>query len=108
MTPCGGHGGLELAGDIIGREHGHITVLHDFKKIGLDPAARDIASAFGAGGELVHLVEINDAVRGAVHIAAGAADQVAHQVIHIAADIAGFTELRGIGFHKRHADEVRC
>ena len=107
VAPRGGHGGLELARDIIGREHGHIAVLHDFEKIGLDPAARDIASAFGAGGELVHLVEINNAVRSAVHIAAGAADQVAHQVIHIAANIAGFAELRGVGFDKWHADEVR-
>ncbi len=72
----------------------------------MDAAAGDIASAIGAGGEFVDFIKIDDAVRGAVHIAAGAADEVAHEVVHIAADIAGFAEFGCVGLHERHADEV--
>ena len=43
---------------------------------------------------------------GAFDVAARAAYEVAHEVVHISADIAGFAEFRGVGLHKWNADEI--
>ena len=102
----GGHGALELAGDVIRGDERDIAVLHELEEIGLDAAAGDIASArFTARGELVHFIEIDDTVRGLFHIAIGAADEVADEIIHVAAHITRLAELGGVRLHKRHADE---
>ena len=74
----------------------------------MDAAARHIAAAaFATRRKFVHLVEINDAVLGFLHLAAGASEKIAHEIIDVAAHVAGLTELGGIRFHERDADEFR-
>ena len=71
-------------------------------------AAANIAPHSPAGaGELVDLVDINDAIFGEGDVAIGFRYEFTHEVIDIAADVAGFGELGGIGFNKRHSNEFR-
>src|SRR5450756_359115 len=50
----GGHGVLQLAGHVVGRDHRHVAVFHELEQVGLHATSRDIASAaFAARGELV-------------------------------------------------------
>ena len=61
----------------------------------------------GGGGDLVDLVDVDDAVLREVGVAVGAGDEVAHEVFHVAADVARLAELRGVRLDEGHADEVR-
>ena len=60
-----------------------------------------------AGGDLVDLVNVDDAVLGARHVAVRQPHQVAHHVLDVAAHVAGLGELRGVGLDERHANQVR-
>ena len=51
-------------------------------------------------------VEVDDAVLRELHVAVGAVNEFAHEVFDVAADVAGFAELGGVGLHERHADQV--
>jgi hypothetical protein len=96
---------LDLAGNVAGSEEGHLAVFEKFEEIGLDAASGDIASAFAAGrGQLVDLVEVNNAELGAVEASIGQAHQVPDKVIHISTDVARFAEFGCVGFEKRDAD----
>ncbi len=81
--------------------------LHQLEQVGLHAAAADVpARGVVGGGDLVDLVDVDDAVLGAGHVAVGQAQQVAHHVFDVAAHIAGLGELGGIGLDERHADQV--
>ena len=58
------------------------------------------------GGDLVDLVDVNDAVLGALHIVVRAAVQLAHDVLHVAADVARLGKFRRVRLHERHADQI--
>ena len=63
------HHGLNLAADIVGRASRHLRLFHQFEQIGLDAAAADIpARGIGSGGNLVNLVNVNDAILGALKV----------------------------------------
>jgi len=81
--------------------------LHQFQEIGLDPAAADVpAHQTGRGGDLVDLVEVDDAVLGDGGVAVGAVDEFTDEILDVAADVAGLAELGGVGLDERHADEI--
>ena len=103
-----GHRALQLARHVVRRHHRHVAVLHQLEEIRLHAASGDIAPrARLARRQLVHLVEIDDAVLRALHIAARAPDEIAHEIIDVAADIPRLAELRRVRLHERHTDEFR-
>ena len=57
-------------------------------------------------GDLVDLVDIDDAVLGPFYVAVGLAHQFAHQILHVAADIARLAELGGVRLDERHPEPV--
>ena len=97
-----------MARHVVGRHHRHVAVLHQLEEIRLHTASGDIAPrARFARREFVHLIEIDDAVLGPFHVAARATDEIAHEIIHVAADIPRLAELRRIRLDEGHADEFR-
>ena len=101
------HHRLDLAGDVAGRAGRHLGFLHELEQVGLHAAPADVAARHtSGGGDLVNLVNVDDAVLGAGDVAIGQAQQVAHHVFDVAAHVAGFGELGGIGFDEGHADQV--
>ena len=99
---------LHLAADVVRRIKSHFRFLHEFEQRRLHATTTDIATAaaFTTGGELVDLIEINNAVLGELDIAIRFCHQVTDEIIDIAPDITGLAELRGISLHKRHANEI--
>ena len=98
---------LELRLDVHGVAHGHLRLLHELEQRGLHPAPAHVPAAgdVAGGGDLVDLVDVDDAVLGELDVAIRAGDEVAHQVLHVAADVAGFAELGGVGLDEGDADQ---
>ena len=101
-------GGLELRLDVHRVARGHLGFLHELEQGRLHAAPADIAPADGVagGGDLVHFVDVDDAVLRQGDVAVGPGDEVAHEVFHVAADVAGFAELGGVGLDEGHADQL--
>ena len=59
----------------------------------------------GLAGDLVDLVDVDDAVLGAGHIA-GRLDQAQQDVLDILTDIPGLGERGGVGDRERHIEQV--
>ena len=99
------HQCLDLAGDVILALQIHIRLLHQLEQIDLHTAARNIAAHGGAGGggDLVDLVDVDDAILGQFGVAVGSLHQIAHKVLDITTHVASFRELRRIRLHERHA-----
>ena len=101
------HHRLHLAEQVGLAVEGDIGFLHELEQVDLHAAAGDIAAGeVLRGGDLVDLVDVDDAVLGQLDIAIGRLHEVAHEVLDIAADIAGLGKLRRVGLHERHADEL--
>ena len=101
------HGVLDLGIHVVGRHHRDVAIFHQLEQVGLNTPTRDITPpAFAPCGQFVHLIEVDDPVLGPLHVAAGLADEITDQVVHIAAHIARLAELGGIGLHERHPDEL--
>ena len=100
--------GLDLALDIVSGSQGHLGFLHELEQRGLHAAATDVAALpTGGGGDLVHLVDINDAVLRGIDIAIRPLHEIAHEVVDIAAHVAGLAELGGVGLDEGNADQLR-
>ena len=92
----------------LGGARRHFGLLHQLQQVRLHAAPADIpARMVAGGGDLVDFVNVNDAVLRPRHVAVRQPHQVAHHVLDIAADVAGFRELRRVRLHKRHADQFR-
>ncbi len=100
--------GLQLALDVVGGAHRHLGLLHQLQQRSLHAAPADIA-AHGAGGrgDLVHLVDVNDAVLRQIDVAIGPLHQLAHQVLDVAANVAGLAEFCRVGLDEWNADQFR-
>ena len=99
--------GLDLRLQVVAAAQGDIGFLHEFQEGRLDAAPAHIATGdFARGGDFIDLVDVNDAVLREGHIAVGLLHQLAHEIIDIAADIAGLAEFRGVGFDERHANQI--
>jgi len=71
----------------------------------LDTGAGDIgADEISCGGDLVDLVDVNDPILRQLDIVVGLAQEVPHQILHIAADVTGFAEFGGIALDERHSE----
>ena len=58
-------------------------------------------------GDLVDLVDVDDAARGLGRVAAGVLPEVAHHVLHVLAHVAGLGERGGVADRERHLEELR-
>ncbi len=101
------HHGLNLAGDIVRGPRRHLGFLHQLEEIGLNSAPAHVPSGrIGGGGNLVDLIDVDDPVLRARHIAPGQAHEIAHHVLDIRAHVARLGELGRVGFDERDPDQV--
>ncbi len=55
--------------------------------------------------DLVDLIDVNDSVLGQFYVAISLLDQIADQVVDIAANISRFREFGGVGLNERNANQ---
>ena len=92
-----------------GRNAGH-RALKNLKQRLLNTLARNIASdgeVLGLAGNLVDLIDIDDAHLRALNVAIGSIDELKQDVLHVLAHITGLGERGGIGDGKRHLEDAR-
>ena len=92
------------------RRHGGLGALDDLQKRLLHALARHIArdgEVFGLAGNLVDLVDVDDADFRARDIEVGGGDQLEQDVLDVFADIARLSERRRIGDRERNAQRAR-
>ena len=83
----------------LGRDVGHAP-LDDLQQRLLHPLAGDVAGNGGVGalaGELIDLVDVDDAVLGAGHIVVGRLDEAQEDILHVLAHVPGLGQARGVG-----------
>ncbi len=86
----------------------HFGFLHQLEEIGLHTTTAHVAAhADRRTGQLIDLIEINDAILRDVLIALGLRDKIAHKVFNVAANVARLGKLRCICTHHGHADQFR-
>ena len=82
------------------RRHRRDRALEDLQERLLDALARDIAGdrrVLGLAGDLVDLVDVDDAGLGALRVEVGRLDELEEDVLDVLADIAGLGEGRRVG-----------
>ena len=100
---------LGVLAPALGRHRGD-GALHDLEQRLLDALARDVAGDRGIvrfAGNLVDLVDIDDAALGPVDIVVGGLQQLQDDVLDILADIAGLGEGGGIGHGEGNVEDAR-
>ena len=76
----------------------------------LNALARDIAGdgkVLGLAGNLVDLIDIDDAHLCALNITVGGVDKLEQDVLHVLAHVTGLGERGGVGDGKRHLEDAR-
>ena len=71
----------------------------------LHSLARDVAGYRGVlalAGYLVYLVDVDDAVLGALHVEVGSLEQLEEDVLHVLAHVAGLGQRGGVRYGERH------
>ena len=66
-----------------------------------------VSSAFCFIGNFVDFIDVDNSVLGQVFIAIGIFDEIANEVVDVAADVAGFGKLGSIGFYEWHSNQFR-
>mmetsp|Transcript_1279 Transcript_1279/g.2539 ORF Transcript_1279/g.2539 Transcript_1279/m.2539 type:complete len:328 (+) Transcript_1279:930-1913(+) len=92
------------------RRHGGDGAFHDLQKRLLHPLARNVSGdggVVGLAGDLVDLVDIDDAALRAFDVVFGGLQQLENDVLHILADVTGFGQCRRIGHRERHIEDPR-
>ena len=92
-----------------GRNARH-RALKNLKQRLLNALARHIAGngkVLGLAGNLVDLIDIDDANLRALDIAIGGVDELEQDVLHVLAHVAGLGKRGGIGDGKRHLEDAR-
>src|ERR1700734_613988 len=92
------------------RWHIRGRALHELEQRLLHALARDVADdrrAVGFAGNLVDLVDIDDAALRALDVVVGRLQQLENNVLDVLADIASFRERRRIGDGERNIENAR-
>ena len=79
--------------------------LKNLKQCLLNALTRDIAGdgkVLGLAGNLVDLIDIDDAHLSALNVAIGSIDELKQDVLHVLAHITGLGKRGGVGDGKRH------
>ena len=101
-------GGLELRLQIVRAPQRHVGFFHQLEQRGLHAASADVAPDHISGrGDLVDLVDVDDAELREVDVAIGLLHQLAHEIFHVAADVAGLAEFGRVRLDERHLDQLR-
>ena len=90
--------------------HARDRALHDLEQRLLHALARDVAGdrgIVGFAGDLVDLVDIDDAALRALDVVVGGLQQLENDVLDVLADIAGFGQRRRIRHGERHVEDAR-
>ena len=84
--------------------------LEDLQQRLLHALARDVARdrrVLGLAGDLVDLVDVDDAGLGALDVVVGGLDQLEEDVLDVFADVSGLGQRGGIGDGERHVEPLR-
>ena len=84
--------------------------LKNLKQCLLNTLARDIAGngeVLSLAGNLVDLIDIDDAHLSALNVAIGSIDELEQDVLHVLANVTSLGERGGIGDGKRHLEDAR-
>ena len=105
------HHRLHLCGEVGLACEIDVGFLHQLEEIDLHSAPAYVPTRRASGGrrggcDLVDLIDVDDAVLGEFGVAVRRLDQVAHQVLDIASDVARLGEFRRVRFYKWHADQT--
>ena len=91
------------------RGHGGLGALEDLQQRLLHTLAGDVAGdrrVLALAGDLVDLVDVDDAGLGALDVVVGGLDQLEQNVLDVLADIAGLGQRGGIGDGERHVEHL--
>ena len=83
--------------------------LEDLQQRLLHTLTGDIAGdrrVLALAGDLVDLVDVDDAGLGALHVVVGGLDQLQEDVLDVLAHVAGFGQRRCVGDGKRHVEHL--
>ncbi len=86
-----------------------LGALEDLEQRLLHTLARDVAGdrgVFALAGDLVDLVDVDDARLGPLGVEVGGLDQLEEDVLDVFADVAGLGERRGVGDRERHVEHA--
>ncbi len=84
--------------------------LDDLQQGLLDPLAGDVAGdrrRIGLAGDLVDLVDVDDAALGLLDVVVGGLQQVEDDVFDILADVSGLGQVGGVGNGEGHVEQLR-
>ena len=84
--------------------------LKDLKQRLLNALARNVAGdgeVLGLAGNLVDLIDIDDAHLRALDVAIGGVDELEQDILHVLAHVTGLGERGGVGDGKRHLEDAR-
>ena len=108
-------GGVDLDELLVGvlapalRRHRRGGALQDLEQRLLHAFARHVAGdrgVLGLAGDLVDLVDVDDAGLGLLDVVVGGLDQLEEDVLDVLADVAGFGERGGVGDRERHLEHA--
>ena len=91
----------------LGRHVRH-RALEDLQERLLHALAGDVAGdrgVLGLAGDLVDLVDVDDAPLGPLHVVVRGLEEPQDDVLHVLADVAGLGEARGVGDGERHVQD---
>ena len=92
------------------RRNGGDRALEDLEQRLLHALAGDVAGdrrVLGLAGDLVDLVDVDDAGLGALDVVVGGLDELEQDVLDVFADVAGLGERRRVGHGERHVEPLR-
>ena len=90
------------------RRHRRLRALEDLQQRLLDAFTRHVAGdrrVLALAGDLVDLVDVDDAGLGLLDVEVGGLDQLEEDVLDVLADVAGLGERRGVGDGERHVEQ---
>ena len=92
------------------RRHVGNRALDDLQQRLLHALAGDVARdrrVVALAGDLVDLVDVDDAALGALDVVVGRLDEVQEDVLDVLADVAGLGQRRRVGDGERHVEDAR-
>ena len=92
------------------RRHGGGGALQDLQQRLLHALPRDVArdrGVLGLAGDLVDLVDVDDAGLGLLHVVVGRLDELEQDVLDVLADVAGLRQRGGVGDRERDVQHPR-
>ena len=100
---------MRVLASALRRDVGHRALDYLEQRL-LHALAGDVARDRGVvalAGDLVDLVDVDDAAFGALDVVVRRLDEVQEDVLHVLTDVAGLGQRRGVGDGERHVEDAR-